>query len=125
MSGARRPHAADWRRIGTRICPLRNVSCRSITAASALWLAGCTGVQSALDPAGREAERIANLFWWMAAGAVVIWVAVVGLALYCARARSESFSRRWASWAIIGGGAAVPTAVLAILLIFGLALLPG
>ena len=30
-----------------------------------VWLAGCSGQQSALDPAGREAEQIARLFWWM------------------------------------------------------------
>jgi len=98
---------------------------RCLSCAGVLLLAGCSGVQSALDPAGREAERIAHLFWWMVAGAVVIWLAVIGLALYCARARPESFSRRWASLSIIGGGAVVPTVVLAILLVFGLAMLPG
>src|SRR5688500_12542693 len=97
---------------------------RWLVCASMLLPAGCSGVQSALDPAGREAEQIAHLFWWMVAGAFVIWVAVIGLALYCARARAESFSRRWASLAIIGGGAVVPTIVLAILLVFGLGMLP-
>src|SRR5918999_116171 len=79
---------------------------------SVLLPAGCSGAASALDPAGRQAERIAILFWWMAAGAIVIWLAVIGLTLYCARARAEAFSRRWASLAIIGGGAVVPTVVL-------------
>ena len=90
-----------------------------------LWLMGCSGVQSALDPAGREAERIASLFWWMVVGAAVIWLGVIGLTFYCVRAPAESFSRRRASVLIIGGGAVVPTVVLGVLLIFGLAMLPG
>jgi hypothetical protein len=33
--------------------------------------AGCSGIQSALDPAGREAECIAErMFWWMVGGTV-------------------------------------------------------
>src|SRR5687767_11987369 len=67
---------------------------RCLPCAGVLLSAGCSGVQSALDPAGREAERIAALFWWMAAGAAVVWLGVIGLALYCVRARPESFSRR-------------------------------
>ncbi len=62
-----------------------------------LLLAGCTGIQSALDPAGREAERIAVLFWWMVGGTAVIWLAVMGLAVYCVRARPESFTERRAN----------------------------
>jgi len=90
-----------------------------------LWLMGCSGNQSTLDPAGREAERIAILFWCMVVGAAVIWLSVIGLALYCVRAPAESFSRRRASVLIIGGGAVVPAIVLAVLLVFGLAMLPG
>lgn len=90
-----------------------------------LWLIGCSGNQSALDPAGREAAGIATLFWWMTVGAAVIWIGVIGLALYFSNASAESFSRRRASILIVGGGAVVPTIVLAILLVFGLAMLPG
>ena len=39
-----------------------------------LALAGCSGRQSALDPAGGDAERIAELFWWMTGGSAVVWV---------------------------------------------------
>jgi len=98
---------------------------RCFLCAGVLLSAGCSGVQSALDPAGHEAERIAELFWWMVAGAAVIWLGVIGLALYCARARPESFSRGRARLIIVGGGAVVPTVVLAVLLVFGLAMLPG
>jgi len=98
---------------------------RYLSCAGVLLSTGCSGVQSALDPAGREAERIAALFWWMVAGAAVVWLVVISLALYCVRARPESFSRRRARLIIVGGGAVVPTMVLAVLLVFGLGMLPG
>ena len=93
--------------------------------AGVLLSAGCSGVQSALDPAGREAERIAELFWWMVAGGGVIWLGVVVLMVYCVRARPESFNRRRERLMIVGGGVVVPTVVLTVLLVFGLAMLPG
>lgn len=94
-------------------------------SAAALWLAGCGGPQSALDPAGVGAERIAVLFWWMAAGAAVVWLVVVTLMLISYRAQAEPESQRKAKILIIGGGALVPTLVLAVLLAFGLAEMPG
>jgi cytochrome c oxidase subunit II len=98
---------------------------RWIVLTCALFVAGCSGVQSALDPAGREAERIANLFWWMLAGAVIVWFSLVGLTVYSVRARPESQNKRRAGLLIIGGGALVPTVVLAVLLVYGLSLLPA
>lgn len=89
-----------------------------------LWLAGCGGPQSALDPAGQGAERIAVLFWWMAAGALLIWLIVVALLLFSYWAQPEPHNQRKAKILIIGGGALVPTLVLAVLLAFGLAELP-
>jgi cytochrome c oxidase subunit 2 len=83
-----------------------------------------SGPQSALNPAGRGAAAIADLFWWMAAGAVVVWLVVVGLAVYFIRIRPEPHSHRWAKLLIIGGGAVLPTVVLAALLVYGLAMLP-
>jgi cytochrome c oxidase subunit 2 len=91
--------------------------------AGVLVLGGCQGSQSALDPSGRGAERIAELFWWMAAGAALIWLAVVVLAIYAMRTRPGEYSRRTALL-IIGGGAVLPTVVLAGLLAYGLALIP-
>jgi cytochrome c oxidase subunit 2 len=96
----------------------------SFVLGGALFLAGCGGVQSALDPAGRGAERISDLFWWMAAGAAAVWVMVIGLAIYAIHLRPERHSRRHARLYIIGGGAVVPTLVLAVLLAYGLSLLP-
>jgi cytochrome c oxidase subunit 2 len=79
--------------------------------------------QSALATAGRDAERIADLFVVMAAGALIIWVAVVVLAVYAIRAR-ETYSERAANLLVIGGGVALPTIVLAALLAYGLPVLP-
>jgi cytochrome c oxidase subunit 2 len=93
-------------------------------ALAALVLASCDGAQSALAPAGREAERIAALFWWMAGGAAVVWAALVALGVYAVRARLDPGHHRWAAMWIIGGGAVVPSVVLAVLLAFGLDLLP-
>src|SRR5687768_17113492 len=60
----------------------------SMALAGGLILTGCGGVQSTLAPAGREAEQIADLFWWMTAGSVIVWLAVIGLTIYAVRARS-------------------------------------
>ncbi|MGH7962071.1 MAG: cytochrome c oxidase subunit II, partial [Candidatus Binatia bacterium] len=97
---------------------------RWLVSVGALVLAGCGGPQSALNPAGLGAERIADLFWWMTVAAVFIWLVVVGLAVYAVRARPESYNRRQEALWIIGGGAVIPTVALAVLLAYGLALLP-
>jgi cytochrome c oxidase subunit 2 len=80
--------------------------------------------QAALAPAGLAAERLFDLFWWMAAGGIVIWLAFIGLAIYTLRARPESRNHGRANLLIIGGGVVIPTVVLGILLAYGLALLP-
>jgi cytochrome c oxidase subunit II len=90
----------------------------------ALVFAGCDGQQSSLAPAGREAAQLSALFWWMTAGALFIWVAVLALAAFALRARPTRGEGR-AGWLIIGGGAIVPTVVLAGLLAYGLSILPG
>jgi cytochrome c oxidase subunit 2 len=87
--------------------------------------AACDGPQSALDPAGLGAERLADLFVALTAGAAVIWCATVGLALYATYARRRPATRASGSWLIIGGGVAVPTLVLAGTLSHSLALLPS
>lgn len=96
-----------------------------IVAAAALLLTGCGGPQSALTPAGRDAERLADLFFWMAAGAVVVWLLFVSLSVYALRVRREPHPERTASLLIILGGFVAPTIVLGVLLAFSLALLPG
>ncbi|MBZ5715685.1 cytochrome c oxidase subunit II [Nannocystis pusilla] len=87
-------------------------------------LVACAGPQSALDPAGRGAERIAELFWWMTAGTVVVWAAVMALAFYVSTRRREPGPRA-PGVLIVGGGVVLPVLVLTALLIWGLALLPS
>jgi cytochrome c oxidase subunit 2 len=81
--------------------------------------------QSTLEPAGRDAERIAELFWWMAAGGVLIWLAVIALAVYILHYKPGTASSEGAARSLIlGGGVIAPTVVLTVLLVFGLSLLP-
>lgn len=75
--------------------------------------------------AGRDAERIASLFWWMLGAAVVVWLAVMGLAVFALHAPHERQSRKQVQLLVVGGGAAVPTVLLVILLVFGLREVPG
>lgn len=77
---------------------------------------------SALVPAGRGAERIASLFWWMTGGSLLVWLLVVGIALYAVYGRGGS--QRSARRLIVWGGAVVPTVLLTVLLAFGLAAIP-
>lgn len=91
--------------------------------AATVLLTGCSGAQSALAPAGRSAEDLADLFWWMTAGTVVVWIGVAALTIYAIRVQPDEGKRRRAAL-IIGGGAIVPTIVLTLLLIYGFRLMP-
>lgn len=92
--------------------------------AGLLLLTGCGGQQSALEPAGRGAEQIAELFWWLAGGAALVWVIVIGLAVYAIRLSPRPHSRGRTRLLVIGGGVLFPTVVLAVYLVFGLAMIP-
>jgi cytochrome c oxidase subunit 2 len=80
--------------------------------------------QSTLIPAGRDAELIADLFNVMAIGAVIIWVAVVAVAIYTLRVRG-SHTQRAANLLILGGGVIAPTIVLGALIAYGMPLVPA
>jgi cytochrome c oxidase subunit 2 len=86
-----------------------------------LW--GCAGPQSALEPAGQDAEKIAELFWWMTGVGLLAWVVVVWIglrALGAAPARPER-----AQWLVVGlGGVGIPLVLLTVVLAAGLPLLP-
>lgn len=97
---------------------------QALVPMAAVLLPSCSGVQSALDPAGFEATALAHLFWVMLIGSAVIWVVVLGLARYAARRDRASWSHRSAGRLILWGGAVVPTTVLAALLVYGLMLMP-
>lgn len=79
--------------------------------------------QSTLHPAGRGAELIAGLFWWMAGGALLIWALVIGIAWYAQRTDRQPWSTTALRRFIIIGGAVFPTLVLTTLLVWGLWLL--
>ena len=84
---------------------------------------GCGGPQSALVTAGRDAAHIADLFTVMTIGTLIVWAAVVGIAIYTIRVR-ESHSRRAANLLIIGGGVVAPTVTLGALIAYGMPLVP-
>ena len=100
----------------------------AMASAMALATAGCSGNQSALAPAGAGAESIARLFWVMLAGALAVWLGVVGVALWSGARRRVAHgaerSRRTARWLVVGGGMVAPTLLLGALLAYGLALMP-
>ena len=96
-----------------------------LALAVAPLLAACNPDQSALHPAGEQAAGAATLFWAMAAGALIIWLVVMGFAIYAVVGRKRPRTERFADRFTLIGGVAFPTVVLAALLIFGLSLLPA
>jgi cytochrome c oxidase subunit 2 len=100
--------------------------CRGVVApiAGGWGLAGCAGVQSALDPAGTEAERVGLLFAAMLAAALLVWLAVIGAFALAYRPRARPWSVEKGHRLIIWAGAVVPTLLLGVLLYFGLRLMP-
>lgn len=89
----------------------------------ALALAGCSGIQSSLDPAGAEAEGAAALFWIMAAGAAFIWLLVAAALVYATRERRRVHSELAAGRLILWAGAIFPSIALAVLLGYALPLM--
>lgn len=106
------------------ICPIRPAFGTWVVLACLLALAGCAGPQSALDPAGRGARQIADLFWWLVGGGLLVWFIVIGLTVYVLHTSTREHSPRVATALIIGGGAVFPTVVLAGYLVYGLAMMP-
>lgn len=90
----------------------------------ALALAGCAGPQSALDPAGDGADRLAILFWVMLIGSAVLWTGTLALAFFAARTKRGRFDERAGSALILWGGAVFPAVVLTALLTYGLWIMP-
>lgn len=83
------------------------------------------GPQSALDPAGPQAQQLSDLFWWMTAGTAAVWLGMIALTIYAVRVKPDpAKNARRARMLIVFGGAAVPTTVLAVLLTYGLSILP-
>lgn len=89
------------------------------------FLASCSGIQSALDPAGREAAQVATLFWVMTVGGLAIWGFMVLLSLYASRWKRGTLSEAAAGRVIVWGGVVFPVTVLTALLAYALWLMPG
>lgn len=89
-----------------------------------LLVPACGGPQSALDPAGLEAERIGSFFLFMVLGAATIWALLMGTAILAILRRPGRHTERFANTLIIGGGVIFPTIGLAVLLTVGLRSLP-
>ena len=96
------------------------LSALALAAAFPALLGACSGVQSALDPAGREAAALLDLFWVLLIGAAIIWVALNGTFFIVTFARPRPMSRRWGEALIIGGGVLFPTVGLGALLVVAL-----
>ncbi len=76
-------------------------------------LAGCTGPQSILDPAGPAAESIHRLGIWMYVGATLVTLLVTALAILpFVRRRERPVNQRLFLW---GGGVALPLLTLSAL----------
>ena len=60
----------------------------------------------------------------MTVGALIVWTAVVFVAIYTIRERELQHSQRTASLLIIGGGVVAPTLVLGALIAYGMPLVP-
>src|SRR5687767_1190467 len=75
---------------------------------------------STLQPAGRDAVEIAQLFWIMAAGATAVWLVVTALALHALRQQRSRWNERAGNWLIAAGGVIVPVVLLGALLLFGM-----
>jgi cytochrome c oxidase subunit 2 len=88
-----------------------------------LAMSACSGQQSALDPAGDGAARVATLFWIMTGGAAVVWLLVIGTVVYATRIRPCGHRERTANALLVWGGLVAPVIVLAALLTYGLALM--
>ncbi|MDX3924793.1 MAG: cytochrome c oxidase subunit II [Shinella sp.] len=89
-----------------------------------LLASGCRGAQSALDPAGEEAEAIHSLLVVTAVGGGIIWLLVVGLILYARRRDRPVLDVERAQKLISWGGVAFPTVILLALLSYALWKMP-
>lgn len=114
--------AAHLERSTQRGANLRGV--RPSLCALALASHACSGPQSALDPSGPKSEGIADLFWAMTIAGSAIFVAFVALTLYAVYFRKRQHSLRFARRLIVIGSVVIPTVLLAVLLIYGLRVLP-
>lgn len=114
LTDASRP--TEWNFTVTKFCPL-------IVLLIGLALSSCSGPHSALDPAGQEAAKVAQLFFVMLIGGILIWIAVVAALIFASR-KKRAYSEESAGRVILWGGAIVPSVILCALLSYGMWLMP-
>ncbi len=78
------------------------------------------GIQSALAPASPEGEILAEMAWVLFAGATLIFVAVMALALWSVFGKRSSTARVGERTLIVGGGIVFTGVTLAALLVYSL-----
>lgn len=89
-----------------------------IAVPGAVFLAGCAGVQSVLDPASDQAERLAWLGWGMFAGAAIVLLLVAGLLFWGLwRGRDRPLNETQSRRLVVAGGVLLPVALLTPLLV--------
>ena len=88
-----------------------------------LLLGGCNGISGSFTPASEAASNVSQLFWIMTFGGGLIWLAVIGLALYASHLRPRQHELGMVRLFLLGGGVTLPVIVLGALLAFGLSLL--
>jgi cytochrome c oxidase subunit II len=93
-----------------------------LAIAALMPVAGCRGVQSALDPQGPAAAAIAQSTWIMAAGGAVILGLVMALALYAVYRTPGRRRAPSSNTVIVAGGVVLPVVTLTALLLYGVPL---
>lgn len=88
-------------------------------AGALLAATACSGPQSVLDPAGPAAQSIAAIWWWMLAGAVVVWALVLGLLAHALLRGGNTRALARPQRLIVAGGLLMPIVALAALLVYG------
>lgn len=91
-----------------------------LVAVSGLFVSGCTGVQSALDPRSSQASKIAVLWWVMLAIGTLIFLGVIALtaAAVTKRGPEGGLSPNHNRNLVLAGGVIIPVVVLTGLLIY-------
>ncbi|MEP2119152.1 MAG: cytochrome c oxidase subunit II [Bauldia litoralis] len=92
----------------------------AILVAGLALLGACSGSQSALDPTGVEAGRVATLSWVLFIGAAVIFVGVLVLTVAAVVGPAGFRTRLGREGVVIAGGIVFPVVILTILLGYGL-----
>lgn len=90
---------------------------RVLALALPLLLAGCSGIQSALDPRGPQADAIATLAWVLFIGAALIFVAVMAMAV-AGFIWPDQLSRVNPRRFMVGGGVVFTSSVLVVLTVY-------